>query len=445
VPRGARGATATGGAPPTARNNASHLTPSTLPSPNAAAGAAAGGGTVAARTASKKARGAGGNPLDAIGGLIPLPLPVPDWSKPIIIALLLIAFWFGARSRLAARRARGLESQRATLLHDLDVMQAAVVPEVPLELDGLSVSVAHRAAEGPGGGGDFYDVFSPEPGKVAVVLGDVVGHGHEALTDAALMRYTLRAYLLAGLEPRATLALAGQVLTDPGSDRYVTAVIGVFDAHSGDLTYATAGHPTPIILDSYEPPLICPCPAISCSLRTGRRQTKVSLQPGARVCFFSDGLTEARTEGGLLGRDRLCEVLTELGARAPAADLLQAIRADAESCPDDMSACIVLPLTGPVETVSHVEELEADREALAAGRVEHFLEECVVPAHAIPGALDRVGAIAGRNGTALLRVEIQAEEAMVTVSRPRPATVGSRNIRMPRFDADRVDAAAAGH
>ena len=101
-------------------------------------------------------------------------------------------------------------------------MQAALVPKVPDRLGGLAVSVAYRPAEGPAAGGDFYDLFVPSAGKVAMMLGDVAGHGHEALTQAALTRYTLRAYLQAGLEPRAALALAGRVLVDPLGERFAT-------------------------------------------------------------------------------------------------------------------------------------------------------------------------------------------------------------------------------
>ena len=109
-----------------------------------------------------------------------------------------------------------------------------------------------------------------------------------------------------------------------------------------------------------------------------------------------------------------------------------------------MSACIVLPRTAPAKRFIHVEQLEADREALAAGRVERFLEECVVPAHALPEALERAGAIAGQHGTALIRVETQSAEATVTVSRPLPATVGSGIIGTRLPDADRVGPAPAG-
>ena len=92
---------------------------------------------------------ASGNPLQSIGRHIPLPLPVPDWSKPIILLLLLLAAWFAVRWRLGVVRARSLEAQRATLLRDVGVMQAALVPLVPARLGGLAVSVAYRPAEGP--------------------------------------------------------------------------------------------------------------------------------------------------------------------------------------------------------------------------------------------------------------------------------------------------------
>jgi hypothetical protein len=148
------------------------------------------------------------NPLDTIGRHLPLPLPipVPDWSKPIIVALLALAAWFGVRGRLAALRARRLEGQRATLLADVDTMQEALVPAVPARLDGLPVSVAYRPAAGPAAGGDFYDLFVLRPGHVAIMLGDVAGHGEEALAQAALTRHAARAYLQAGLEPRRVLA-----------------------------------------------------------------------------------------------------------------------------------------------------------------------------------------------------------------------------------------------
>src|SRR6195256_6222425 len=126
-----------------------------------------------------------GNPLEQIGRQIPFPAPVPDWSKPIILLLLLLAIWFAARSRLAALRAQRLERQRAVLLGDLDSLRAAPVPEIPARLGDLSVSVAYRPADGPAAGGDFYDLFVLEPGKVAIILGDVAGHGRGALMPAA--------------------------------------------------------------------------------------------------------------------------------------------------------------------------------------------------------------------------------------------------------------------
>jgi hypothetical protein len=360
------------------------------------------------------------NPLDTIGRHIPLPLPVPDWSKPIILVLLLLAIWFGVRARMAARRARRLEGQRATLLRDVGAMQAALVPAIPARLGGLAVSVAYRPADGPAAGGDFYDLFVPEPGKVAIILGDVAGHGHQALTQAALTRYTLRAYIQAGLEPRAALALAGRVLADPTFEHFATVAVGIYHASESKLTYACAGHPPPILcgFQAQEPLTVCCSPPIGWGAPTGRRQSTLSLPAGSVVCFFSDGLIEARRNEELLGRERLSEILAELGTRPKAAELLQRVSVEATATPDDMAACILLPETMGLTTHVHVEELEADTRALGEGQVRRFLETCQVPASRIAGAIEHASDIAAAFGTALLQVELAAATATATVTAP---------------------------
>jgi hypothetical protein len=371
------------------------------------------------------------NPLDAIGRQIPFPVPVPDWSKPIILALLLLAIWFAARLRVAAVRARRLQGQRAALLQDLDVMQAALVPVIPARLGELAVSVAYQPADGPAAGGDFYDLFVLEPGKVAIILGDVAGHGHDALKQAALTRYTLRAYMQAGMEPRAALALAGSVLADPGRKPFATVVIGVHDSASGRLTYASAGHPAPIAIgfDTPEPLTVCCSAPICCNLPTGLRQTTISVPAGGEVCFFSDGLIEARTADGLLGRERLMEILEQLGPRATGEELLAQVRAAAHSTPDDMVACIVSPRVAGAALASQVEELEVDAEMLGHADVREFLEACGVRATDVSSLLARAAEIAGNDATALLRIERPpAGEATTSVlpglSAPAWAAVG---------------------
>jgi hypothetical protein len=390
------------------------------------------------------------NPLEAIGKRISLPVPVPDWSKPIIVALLIIALWFGVRSRMAALRARRLERQRVRLLSDLDAMQAALVPEIPRRLGPLEVSVAYRPAEGPAAGGDFYDVFEPRPGQMAVLLGDVAGHGHEALKHAALTHFTLRAYLQAGLEPRAALALAGQVLCDPTGERYATVAVAVYDEPSSTLTYALAGHPPPMLLGypAHEPVTVCSSPPIGWGIPTGRRQTTISLPAGAIACFFSDGLIEARREGQLLGRGQLREILAALGDRPDAADLLAQVRAAAQGAPDDMVACVLSPARARSGAYVHVEELEADSRTLSRAGVRRFLRECAVPPVEAKRALEQARQVAAKTGTALLRVRFEPDRTTVYVAATGRAAPHRREQRQPqpgsRVAEPLLEALAAG-
>ncbi|HEX4188751.1 MAG TPA: PP2C family protein-serine/threonine phosphatase [Solirubrobacteraceae bacterium] len=362
------------------------------------------------------------NPLSSLGRNIPLPLPVPDWSKPIIAALALLALTLGVRGRLARLRARRLESQRTSLLRDLGFMQAALVPEIPARLGGLAVSVAYRPAEGPAAGGDFYDVFVPSPGKVAVILGDVAGHGHDALREAALIRYTLRAYIQAGLEPRTALALAGKALEHPRGDNFATVAVATYDRRGSRLSYSLAGHPPPLFhgFDAPEPLTICSSPPIGWSMPTGRRQTTLTLPTGSAVCFFSDGLTEARTEEGLLGRERLALILDELDARDRAPALLEGVRSTASETRDDMAACIVSPEHGSSAEQLRVEELEVGTREIASGDLQRFIAASKVPRPAIVRTIGHAFDIADACGSVLLRVEITREGATVTAAAPDP-------------------------
>jgi Stage II sporulation protein E (SpoIIE) len=364
-------------------------------------------------------RGSSSDPLSSLGRNLPVPLPVPDWSKPIILLLLLLAIGFAVRSQLAARRARRLERRHGTLQRDLEVMQAALVPVIPERLGALSVSVAYRPADGPAAGGDFYDLIALDSNKVAIVLGDVVGHGRDALKRAALTRYTLRAYLQAGLEPRSALALASSVLTEPGEKQFATVVVGIHDGASGRLTYASAGHPAPISVGfaTREPLTICCSAPLCCDLPTGRRQTTISIPAGGRMCFFSDGLLEARVGDDLLGRERLSELAREAGAPPTAGALLERVGAVAQTARDDMVACVISPAGRTPAPGAVVEELEVDREALDSTRVARFLEACYIGSAAGASLLSDATKLVAVDGTALLRIELASDgEARATAT-----------------------------
>jgi hypothetical protein len=422
-----------GGARPSVQRSASHqrarthgalavasfttIAPAVASASESGTGAATASG---AKVVPAAARAKGGNALERIGRQIPLPIPVPDWSKPVIVALLALALALALRAAAAGARARRLERESAGLLRDLGAMQAALVPEVPARVGGLDISVAYRPAEGPAAGGDFYDLFVPRMGVVAMMLGDVSGHGHEALTHAALTRYTLRAYLQAGLEPRMALALAGRVLSDRSGARYATVAVGIYDGTAGTLTYALAGHPPPVFLgpDGMEPVTAGSSPPVGWGAPTGRRQTTVSLSRGSEVCFFSDGLVEARHEGRLLGRDQLRRLLAGLGAQPSAEQLLEEVRRAAPAAPDDMVACILSAPGAPGAARVRVEELEVDAQALQRSGVRRFLCECKVAPAQLDAALQRARALVSATGGALLRVEVGTSSSVHVSAAP---------------------------
>ncbi|HWW91324.1 MAG TPA: PP2C family protein-serine/threonine phosphatase [Solirubrobacteraceae bacterium] len=314
---------------------------------------------------------------------------IPAAVQVALGALVALALALGISSRLASLRARRLARQRRQLLEDVGLLQAALLPPIPPRLGPVGTSSAYQPASGPGAGGDFYDMFALGDGQVAVIVGDVSGHGRSALPQTTLVRFTLRAYLEAGMSPRRALQMAAPVLERQLGESFATVVLATYHPRERTLVYACAGHPPPLVLGSepIAPITVCSSPPIGAGQPTGTRQTVVSLPGESLVCFYTDGVLDARVGGELFGVRRLKLALAELGPDATASALLDRVAEESDQRPDDMAACL-LRVEGDRSAPSvQAEELELDRReagrdragrlllarGLDAGKVEHVI------------------------------------------------------------------------
>jgi serine phosphatase RsbU (regulator of sigma subunit) len=348
-------------------------------------------------------------------------VPTAVWL--LVGALFSLALAMAVRSRLVALRARRLERQRGELLEDVGLLQAALLPIAPDRLGPVGTSAAYRPAEGPGAGGDFYDVFALEDGRLGVIVGDVSGHGRQALPHTALVRFTLRAYLEAGFSPRVAVQTAGAVLERQLGESFATVVAATYHPRERILSYACAGHPPPIVRGSKSivPVTICSSPPLAAGMRTGTRQTVVSVPGWSQVCLYTDGLTEARVGSELYGVERLADALVTLGPRATASALLERVCADTSSRPDDMAACL-LHVEGDVTAPRILlEELELDREELEGDRVERFLLACGVEPGELGEIVRSARSVAGRVGSVVLELRLSDGPPEVALRRDKVA------------------------
>lgn len=349
----------------------------------------------------------GGSPVAPVAGTVrDIVEVVPEPIKVLLAALGILSLVLGGVYTLTAARARRLARQRSDLLQEVGLLQTALLPPVPATVGAVRTSVAYQPSDGPGAGGDFYDALTLPGGRAAFILGDVSGHGRQALARTAFMRYTMRAYLEAGLEPRVALQVAGRVVDDHLGGDFATVVLAVHDPQSGSITYACAGHPAPIIVGPTrpEPVLAASSPPIGLGLRTGVRQTTAPLPPGSVVCLYTDGLAEARTERGVLGRPRLGDIVAELGRDVTAQELLDHVASEARLVSDDMATVVLTPTAGVTAGGFRSEQLELDADEVGSGLGRQFLEACGCERKEIADVTAEAEHLAARHGGAVLHV-----------------------------------------
>jgi len=218
---------------------------------------------------------------------------------------------FARRAALSLEHARLYERERTTA----DALQRAMLPaQLPI-LPDLQFSASYSAAsESQRVGGDFYDAFELPDGRVALTIGDVTGHGLQAAVIMGEIRQALRAASFESADPAAILDRASRLLVASGRTLFVTAIVGVLDPVTGRFSYATAGHPPPLV---YCGGKLSRLP--SAGLPIGLRDEQgvdfaLRLKAPCTLVFFTDGLMEFARDL-LQGERRIEEAIKTLASQ----------------------------------------------------------------------------------------------------------------------------------
>ncbi|HEV2358541.1 MAG TPA: MASE1 domain-containing protein [bacterium] len=189
------------------------------------------------------------------------------------------------RARLYEREHRVAETFQRALL-------PVAIPQVPgLAVDAVYQPGAHESDVG----GDWYDVFRLPSGGLAVSIGDVAGRGLAAAVVMAELRQTIRAAALDQGDPAGVLTQASQALAlAHGRDAMATAIVGIFDPVTSAFSYATAGHPGPVLAAPGEDPRILPTGGVPLGYLHMQSVPSwtVRLPQGALLVLYTDGLIE---------------------------------------------------------------------------------------------------------------------------------------------------------
>jgi serine phosphatase RsbU (regulator of sigma subunit)/anti-sigma regulatory factor (Ser/Thr protein kinase) len=328
---------------------------------------------------------------------------------------------------LAGRLGQGLQrvhqvdQQRETAL----ALQHAILG--PAELpDGFAA--CYQAASPPlQVGGDWYDIVDLDDGRIALVVGDCVGHGLTAATVMGQVRSACRALLFDHPSPAAALIGLDRFAARLPGARCSTAVCVVLDPSTGELVYSSAGHPPPILVHADGTSRkLDDAHTIALGMRADwpRPQARVTMPAGATLALYTDGLVERRRSALEDGIGRLADLISE--RRDSALSDLVGLSMSGLEPPSGYQDDVVLLLyrhPAPLELTfpAHAEHLAPARTALRKWmnkvRVgpEQAMKVLVAVGEAVANAVEH-GHRADPDGTITLNANATGDEVQITIS-----------------------------
>jgi sigma-B regulation protein RsbU (phosphoserine phosphatase) len=240
-----------------------------------------------------------------------------------------------------------IEKLREEELEEARSIQSVMLPAEPLRAGGVRIS--HEFQPVAEVGGDFLDYFELTDGCIGLYLGDVSGRGLPAAMYAALAVGTLRGVHKTGQSPAAVLSILNRRLMIRGTPRRHAAMqYAVFDPRTQEMQISSAGMPGPLHLSAggcrvleiqgIPPGLFDPSVSYDIS--------KIRIEAGDSVLFFTDGLSDAfDTNGDSFGIERL-QGICEGSRQSSPTELLGRVFSEVERFAqgqpqhDDMAAAV---------------------------------------------------------------------------------------------------------
>jgi serine phosphatase RsbU (regulator of sigma subunit)/integral membrane sensor domain MASE1/anti-sigma regulatory factor (Ser/Thr protein kinase) len=277
---------------------------------------------------------------------------------------------------LAARQERNLAIQ----------IQRSLLPDRLPQLHDVRIAARHEAAnEAFEVGGDWYDAIQLGDGRIGLVVGDIVGHGIEAMTSMGRLRTALGALAIHNDDPASLLIEVDEFVRGPDGIGFATVFYAIVDHERGSVQYSSAGHPPALMvavnrettwLDQGQGEPLYGEPSHA------RPRGSAPVQPGATFILYSDGLIERRGESldvGLARLERLAAELSDQGPEAICDGLISAFRVGA-SGQDDV--VVLVMKVAPDEPARYHEtfpatpdELRRIRVSVSAWAVDQALSE----------------------------------------------------------------------
>ncbi|MFI9848343.1 SpoIIE family protein phosphatase [Nonomuraea sp. NPDC051941] len=296
-----------------------------------------------------------------------LPLRVPDQPMGYCVISFDRPHQFTSEERTLLTALSGLIAQALARarMYDLEhtraqELQRHLLPRALPSLPGLTAAARYL----PGGtvavGGDWYDIIPLSADRVALVIGDVMGHGLTEAVTMGRLRTAVRTLADLELPPGELLAHLNDLVSDLGDDFYVTCLYAVYDPTSGECSLVSAGHPPPAlvhpdgtvrVLDvTPDPPLGAAAPPLSTH--------ELRVPEDSLLVFYTDGLIESSTRDIESGLAELTRLLTGLRGGLSDSDLdrlcesvIEAMLPTRRQIPDDAALLIARTHRLPAEDV----------------------------------------------------------------------------------------------